>query len=387
MTTFNKFTGLNNVLPPERLGPGDLSMALNVDIGMDTEIRRRKGHSVTRVGAYTNVWDADGFGLAVKGNDLVNADTDAVLHAGVGAARMWYTNLPDGRTAYSNGAYNGMARAASRTGWGVPIPANVGAAADVAGQLYPGDYQYSLAYVRTVDGLEGGPAYAAPVAIAAGGLSLTGLPVLAGHTINVYLTSHFGGQSYLAGNTAGAAFSYTGLNAHLVMPGRSEFMQPAPLGTLSCLWNGRVLLAVGPVLYASQHGRFELFDMRRDFKQFNGDITAIVRMDEGIFVGTTKELAFLEGGTFDKLSYNQVIDGPVVLGSGLSIQAEHLLVSETTPHHGQAMICIAKQMLVAAISSGKVIFMTEGRYITDATEVCATFRLIDDIPQYIAVVQ
>lgn len=386
MTTYRKFTGINNVLPSERLGPNDLAMASNVDIGMDREARRRKGFSVAKTSGYSNVWDADGFGLAVNGNDLVNTGTDAVLHAGVGTSRMWYCNLPDGRTAYSNGTARGIARAASRTTWGVPIPATVGAALDTAGQLHPGQYQYSLTYVRTADGLEGGPAYAAPVTIAAGGVSLSALPVLAGHTINVYLTSHFGGQSYFAGNTVGAAFAFTGENKDLVMPCRTDFMYPAPGGIAPCLWNGRVLMGVDNVLYASQHGRFELFDMRRDFKQFSGDITTIVQVDGGVYVGTTKELAFLAGEVFDKLVYNNVIDAPVVLGSGVSVDGEKITVGQSVGS-GQAMICIANRGLVAGFGGGKVVHMTEGRYVTAATEVSATFRTVDGIPQYIAAVQ
>jgi hypothetical protein len=385
MTTFRKFTGINNVLPPERLKPTDLAMANNVDIGMDGEARRRKGHAIARAGAYTNVWDGSGFGLGVKGNDLVNVANDAVLHAGVGTARMWYSNLPDGRTAYSNGTYNGIALAATRTAWGVPIPASLGTAAGISGQLHPGDYQYSLAYVRTADGLEGGPAYAAPVTLAAGGLSLTALPVLTGYTIAVYLSTHFGEQCYRAGATAGATFSFTGQNKDLVMPCRTDFMYPAPVGIAPCLWNGRVLLAVGPVLYASQYGRVELFDLRRDFKQFSGDITSVVDVDGGIYVGTTKELAYLEGETFDKLVFNQVVDGPVVLGSGVQVDGEKIAVGEGVGS-GHAMVCIANHSLVAGFSGGKVVHMTEGRYVTTATEVCATFRTINGIPQYLAAV-
>lgn len=387
MPTFKKFTGLNNVLPRERLSPSELFVASNVDVGLDGQVSRRKGTSSLNGAAHRDVWEGDGFRLVVRGNDLVNAADGTVLHAGIGTAhRVWYCNLPDGRTTYGNGVVNGVVTAAARTTFGVPLPGTVGSAADVAGSLFPGDYQYSLTYVRASDGLEGGPAYGAPVTIAAGGLSLTSLPTLAGHSINVYLTSHFGGQSYLAGNTAGSTFSFTGANKDLVLPCRTDFMYPAPLGTVCALWNGRVLLAVGPVLYASQHARYELFDLRRDFKQFSGDITAIVRVDDGIYVGTTKELAFLAGAAFDKLTYNQVVDAPVVLGSAVSVSGEHVKFGDAAGH-GQAMICIADGMLTAGFSGGQISRLTEGRYVTSVTEVAATFRIVDGIPQYIACVQ
>ena len=49
-----------------------------------------------------------------------------------------------------------------------------------------------------------------------GGITLLGLPTLAGHTINVYLTSHDGGEDYYAGNTASSGFVFTGYNKDLV---------------------------------------------------------------------------------------------------------------------------------------------------------------------------
>ena len=43
--------------------------------------------------------------------------------------------------------------------------------------------------------------------------------------------------------------------------------------------------------------------------------------------------------------------------------------------------------LVAGFAGGQVVRLTEGRYQTSATEVCATFREIDGVPQYMAVPQ
>ena len=40
MLTFDNFTGINNVLPTERLKPTELTTALNVDIGLTGEINR-----------------------------------------------------------------------------------------------------------------------------------------------------------------------------------------------------------------------------------------------------------------------------------------------------------------------------------------------------------
>lgn len=392
MLTFQKFSGINNVLPPERLVPGrttPLATATDIDIGLDGELRRRAGYSEVLDTCHKNLWQADGFMLAtVDGGDLVaiapNGDR-TTIYPSLGVARVWYCNLPDGRTAFSNGLICGLTDGATYTTWGVPLPAGVGEATDVAGSLFPGKYTYLLTHVRLSDGMEGGAEASLPVDLT-GGIVLTGLPVLAGHKLNVYLTQHNGDVGFFAGSTTTAAFAFTGANDALVMPLRTDDLGPAPAGIAPALWRSRVLTAVGPVLYASLPNRWELFDPRRDFKQFGADITLVQPVDGGIWVGTTEELAFLAGDQFDKLTYERKVSGRTVLGSGVAVRGELVRQGEGAGQ-GAAMVCIADGVITAGFSDGGVVRMTEGVYTTTATEVAATFRMVDRIPQYIAIPQ
>jgi hypothetical protein len=389
MLTYSKFTGINNVLPSARLGAKDLAVATDVDMGLSGEISRRAGFAETVAECHKNLWQADGFILATRNGDLISRTPGGVvtlLYPALGTARVWYCNLPDGRTTFSNGLINGITDGATATKWGVPLPAGIGALTAVAGSLFPGDYQYQVTHVRLADGLEGGPVYSNPVPIATGGFVLTGLPVLAGHSINVYLTGQNGGVGYFVGNTTSGVFSYTGSNDALVMPCRTGYCTPAPIGTVTAFWRGRTLLAAGNVLWASKVNRLELFDERKDFKQFSAAITAIVPVDDGVYVGTTAELAFLSGTEFDKLVYSQVLPGAVVLGSAIEVPGEKIKKGDGVGE-GRAMVCIADRMLVAGFGGGEIVRMTEGRYATSAAEVAATFRTVNDIPQYLAIPQ
>ncbi len=163
-------------------------------------------------------------------------------------------------------------------------------------------------------------------------------------------------------------------------------MLPAPAGTVTAFWRGRVLTAVGSTLYASKTNQWGLFDFRRDFKQFSAPITLVQPVDGGVFIGTTDELAFMSGTEFDKLAYTPLAPGPVVLGSGVEVRGE-LVMRGNSIGQGRAMICIAGGTLVAGFSDGGISRMSEGVYKTTATEVSATFRQINGIPQYIAVPQ
>lgn len=389
MLKFEKFTGINNVQPTERLKASELTQATNVDIGLSGEITRRGGYVEVSDLCHKNLWQADGFMLATYNSDLVktDGDTQVVLQESLGSGRVWYCNLPDGRTTFSNGLINGITDGITTTKWGVPTPSSIGSLTEVPGGLFPGDYQYQITHVRLVDGLEGAPEYSNPIPITEGGIVLTGLPVPDGHKTNVYITGQNGGTGYFAGSTTNGAFSFAGTNDQLVLPCRTEFMQPAPAGTVTALWRGRAMVAVGSVLYASLPGRWETFDVRRDFKQFSAPITLVQPVEGGVFVGTEKELAFLQGTEFDKLVYEQKVDGRVVLGSGVSLKGEMLRPEGDSVLHDSAMLCIADGVITAGYSSGTISRMTESRYKVTATEVAATFRMLGRIPQYIAIPQ
>lgn len=387
MLTFEKFTGINNVQPGHRLKPTELAVASNVDVGLDGEVRRRQGYTQVSEVCHKNLWQADGYMLATCNGDLVRTDgtTQTVLQESLGVDRAWYCNLPDGRTTFSNGLIHGITDGTTATAWGIPLPVSTGAATPVAGELTPGEYRWAITYVRLSDGLEGGAAYSPPTELPDGGLLLMGLPEEPGHAINVYLSN--GEAFFYAGQTLGDAFSYLGKNDALVLPLRTDHLYPMPVGTVTAFWRGRVLVASGSVLFASLAHSWEHCDLRRDFKQFGAPITLIQPVDDGVYVGTEDELAFLSGDQFDKLEYRRVVIGRTVLGSGVTIEAEYLRPREGGNHRGTAMICIADGTLTFGYNGGSIWRITEGVYRTAATEVAATWRLVGGVPQYIAVPQ
>lgn len=390
MPTFTKFTGINNVKPTERLADTELRACTNADIGLDGEITRRDGYTQLSELCHKNLFEASGFTLCTSESNLIaiapNGDR-TILYPGLGMQRVWYCALPDGRVTFATGLIRGITDGLTVTTWGVPLLEYAGTPSSVPGNLMDGLYRVGLAYVRESDGLEGGTSVLAGSYSLSGGIMLLGLPTLAGHRINVYLSSHNDDGLYLAGTTTGTSFAFAGKNDALVLPCRTEDFGPSPEGaTITALWRGRVLTADGSTLWASVPHAHEHFDEERDFKQFSAPITLVQPVDDGVFVGTTTELAFLAGDAFDELSYRCVLDGPVVLGSGVSVPGE-MISNEDQGMSGSAMVCIAKRMLVAGGNGGQVVLMTLGRYETSATEVAATFRVKNGIPQYIAIPQ
>ena len=388
MLTFSGFTGINNLLPEHRMSETDLVHAVNVDIGLTSEITRRDGYTEVSALCHKNLHQAHGFMLATCGSVLTAIHPSGVrhvVHPSLGSDRVWYCNLPDGRTTYSNGLIHGVTDGLSGVDRSVPAPTSLGAPDVTHGELHPGQYRYHLTHVRLDDRLEGPAVSSTPLTISQGGLRLDGLPVREGHAINIYLSAQDGDAPYLAGMTTGNGFEYTGGNAALVLPCRTLGAQPFPVGTITAFWRGRVLTAQGDVLWASRPSAPHLADWK-DFKQLPSSITTIQAVDDGVYVGTADDLIWLGGTTWDGLTFTPTKRGPVVKGSGVSAAGDRLKLGDGTGT-GTAMLCIAGGEIVAGFASGQTTSLTGGRYKTAVAEVCAAFREVDGIPQYMAVPQ
>lgn len=390
MLTFTGFTGINNVLPEHRMTAADLVRAENVNIGLTNDVTRRDGYTEASAQCHKNIWDGPGkrFMLATCGPALTaiwpNGDRH-VIHPSLGHDRVWYCNLPDGRTTYSNGMIHGVTDGVVGVDRSVTSPARLGQASDADGHLHPGSYRYFLTYRRDSDRAESPAAESGMVTLTRGGLRLDGLPAMAGHTIEVYLSGKDGEGAFLAGSTTTGEFEYAGNNAALVLPCRTLGAHTFPVGTITAYWRGRVLVAQGDVLWASRPNAPHLSDWR-DFRPFGARITAVLPVADGVFVGTDQDLIFLSGTTWEGLAFVPTRRGPVVLGSGVEAPGDKLKIGDGAGS-GQAGVCIAGGEIVACFSGGQTSSLTGGRFKTSATEVCATFREIDHIPQYVAIPQ
>lgn len=388
MLKFEAFSGVNNVLPELRMKQSDLVQALDVDIGLTGEISRRGGFTEISALCHKNLWQARGFMLATCGSVLTAIHTDGarhVIHPALGHGRVWYCNLPDGRTTFSNGLIHGVTDGLTGAERSVPTPAGLGAPGAVSGSLAPGQYRYHLTHVRLSDRLEGPATSSAPVEVVNGGLRLDGLPERDGHAINVYLSGKDGEGAYLAGSTETAVFEFAGHNHELVLPCRTLGAQPFPVGTITAFWRGRVLVAQGDVLWVSRPQAPHLADWR-DFRPMGAPITAIQPVGDGVYVGTADDLVFLGGTAFEQLSFTPTLRGPVVPGSGVAAPGNQLKLGDGHGA-GAAMLCIAGGEIVAGFSGGQTTSLTAGRYRTTAVEVCATFREVGGVPQYLAAPQ
>lgn len=97
--TINQFAGLKNTVAPERLQPGELERALNVDIDDMGQLRRRRGYTLKASGDYHSLFRADhGFVYGVKNGALGRIEPNysfITIATGIGSRPLTYVHLGD----------------------------------------------------------------------------------------------------------------------------------------------------------------------------------------------------------------------------------------------------------------------------------------------------
>jgi hypothetical protein len=372
-----KCLGINNVTEPTALEPGEFASAVNVFVGVAGKLSTRPPRTRIVLGVAGSPQQWGNRVLLLLNCDLVEMDeaggNQRVIYPTLGPNRVWYAELPDGRMAFSNGLINGLiAPGGVATPWGLPTPEDCGSG-------MAGGTRYQITYVRNSDGLEGPPAYSADLIDPT--KSIVGLPQLPGFAINVYFAP-YGGEAFLAGSTTTDTFAPTG--AELGPQYLGHGLSAPPVGTQLTVWGSRVLIAEGSVLWATRPLQPELCDKTTDFVQFPDPITLVYGTGEGIFVGTTRVVYFLEGKTFDALSMDEVSDAPATLGSVVPIDLSELNDKARPQSASTGAVCIIGGVPSLLTGSGEVTPLTAETYQRDLSEVYATARPCDGHLQYIA---
>ena len=372
-----EFLGINNVADRTRLAPGEFTVATNVDVGARGNLYTRPARTRVTTGVAGSVRKWGSEVLALLNNDLVAINAagtvQRTIYNTLGYTRVWYAELPDGRMAFSNGLINGLISPGGvAVPWGISTPVDTGSG-------LAGGTRYQITYVRTSDGLEGPPAYS-PDRIDTT-QSIVGLPVLAGHTINVYFAP-YGEQAFYAGSTATDTFIQTApqMGAQFIGNGLSA----PPVGTQLTAWRSRILIADGKVLWATRPMQPELCDMTADFIQMPDPITLVHGVNSGVFVGTTNGVYFLAGETFGALTMVQIATGPATLGSLVVIDATELKAEAQPKGSAYAALCIVNGVITMLAESGSITPLTADTYKVDVAEVHATTRQRNGFVQYIA---
>jgi hypothetical protein len=170
---------------------------------------------------------------------------------------------------------------------------------------------------------------------------------------------------------------------------RGKLLGAPPRASYITAYNGRMYIGQGRTVWCTELYAYGLVDKTRNFFQFEGEITMLGTVADGVFVGTTEGVWFLAGPAFP-LKRTRVMDSPVLPRSMVYVPAE----LANPPQVGTQVVTPLEVSLIFQTSKGVCVGMDGGKtnnltehkfFFPQALRGAAMFRRQDGMNQYIAV--
>lgn len=316
------FAGINNRDTPEKTDPKYLKVAENIDIDKTGEIFMRKGSTILSSGSFHSLWSDGRRCYCVKDGNLINIDnnfTETTVVSGIGDTMCSFEHI-EGTTYWCNAVYNGAIVNGVNRSWGIPRPnRNPICTVVTPGSLEAGRYQVSLTYAAS-DGRESGTGIAAIIDVLSNGsgISLSNFPSPTDSTVTHYvinISTQNGDTLYRhsAIPLGTSTFVIRDLRDNMT-PLNSFNVFTAPVGTLVRYYKGRSYIVQDNVLWYSEPFSYEWFRLQSGYFHFEDDIVDVAPMEDGIYVGTTTRIYWLQGS--DPAEMRAIEKEPVVMVRG-----------------------------------------------------------------------
>ncbi len=165
-----------------------------------------------------------------------------------------------------------------------------------------------------------------------------------------------------------------------------------PNATTLAYYRSRLLLGAGNILWATVPWTYNYVDKTAGFKQFEGRITMIGSVGDGVYVGTDEGLHFLSGEDYPRWKKDKVMDSAVIPGSMVYIPGElgnppQVPQGADTPLEVSIAFMTTNGFCVAS-DSGKTVNITENKFwFPQATSAVSMYRRADGMNQVITTLE
>lgn len=386
--SLKEFAGINNVLRPERTPEKYLKGALNVDFDRSGGIQKRLGYTSLSTGDYHSLWSEGEDCFAVKNNDLIRINpclTEVVLKANINSTLSF--DRIDGRVYYTGPNATGVILENLVSTWGIEEPNPKPTLAATSGGMTAGSYQVALTYVRS-DGLESGSGLAGTVTIGeAGGITLTNIPTSADPSVtgvNIYVSTPDGDILYLYRTISNGTTTTTVTSvSQAILPLPSFNRKVAPRGQITKIAHGRAFVAQDDTLWFSDPYSYNWFDYHKSYFQFNARITAVMPVEQGIWVAADG-LYYLNGDDTDRMTIELKEPIKIVEGTDVRIPGAYIFI-ERTPIGYKWLVTTDKGVYIC-FNEGVTLNITETNYVFPKSDLGAgVFVQRDGINRYLTI--
>lgn len=169
---------------------------------------------------------------------------------------------------------------------------------------------------------------------------------------------------------------------------RGKSYAPPPYATEIEAYKGRIYLAEGKTLWATELFRYHYVERTINFLQFESEITLLQAMDDGLYVGTEEALHFIKG-VLGKFQLSTVVNSPVLRGSGVVVPVDliHPNARSAPLPTGEAAVLMTHAGILACFDGGTVFNLTHDRVIfPEGVTAAALYRQDMGVNSYVAAV-
>jgi hypothetical protein len=169
---------------------------------------------------------------------------------------------------------------------------------------------------------------------------------------------------------------------------RGRQLTAPPNATCLEAYKGRIYMGAGPVIWATERWNYDRVDRTKNFLPFEADVTMIASVDDGLYVGTTNELLFLQGTLEDGFKLTHIIASGVIPGSCVLVPYSKAIPqarSGPVPE-GSGPLFMTAAGIIVGMNSGNAFNLTQDHVaFPSATRAAALYREDQGANSYVAV--
>lgn len=203
-------------------------------------------------------------------------------------------------------------------------------------------------------------------------------------------------QVYPWGQTGGDGLWYSPVvhPTPTLGPVNGRLLGKVPMANQLTYWNGRIYLACGRMVWATDLYLYDFVDKTRTFFQFESDVTMLASVTDGIYVGTTNAVYFLSyekgiGASIKDLKRIPLMSYGAIPGSSVQVPAELIkpqLSQDPQSPIKNAVMFLTSTGVIAGFDGGSIYNLTQADVLFPAAKHAASmFRRQDGINQFVAV--
>lgn len=163
---------------------------------------------------------------------------------------------------------------------------------------------------------------------------------------------------------------------------RGKLLGAPPNADYLAYFNGRIYLASGKTLWATELYLYNYVDKTRTFLSFEADITGVAVVTDGMYVGTTEAVYFLSG-SFGQMTRIKLADTGMVPGSMVEVPADIVRGNSSSKN---AVMFMTRFGVFTGLDGGIASNLTQSRVeFPSSTHVAPMYRLQDGMNQYVGV--